>query len=373
MKRKISKVLLIVFILPLIISGCYNYREINLVTFTTSIIFDIDDVGNVITYMDCVRPYRNENESSDSGKRIIYKGKGKTALEAIRDLNMAASYKINFTQNRALIFTETAARQGIDKFLSLINNDQEFQAKPYAFVYFGDVDELLNITASDEEYLGVFLNDLVQKNKVNSRTIATNISDYLAESQIGSDYALLGALELREDLGQKRVELKGGVLMKNSVMLEKIDVTEGLSYNFLMDNLSAGTLEIPNPQMKDGFITLEILNNKTKTDIEYNGSRVLLTKKIKTRVVLAEEQGRFIYNREAIKNLEEEEEKRLALYLHSFFDKFNKKNIDILGIEHTLEKKYPKLIVKNILSKIDLKIDVDVNIEGSNRVKNSTI
>lgn len=371
--KKIARILVFIFVFPLILSGCYNYNEINLLTFVTSVIFDLDEIGNIVIYMDCVRPYRNENQSSDNGKRIIYMGKGNTVLDAIRDINMASSYKVNFTQNRVYIFTEAAAKQGIEKFLNIIDNDQEFQMKPYAFVFFGNVEELLNVTKSDEEYLGIFLNDLVQKNKANSKIIATNINDYLTESQMCSNYALLGALNLRDDLGEKGIELNGGVLMKDNVMKEKIDTNDGFSYNFLKDNLNTGTLEVPNLQTKDNFITLEILSNKTKTDIDYDGRRVLIKKSIKTRVAIDEAQGRFIYSKEAIKNLKEREEKRIEMELSNFFDKFNEKNVDILGVERYLEIKYPKLAIKNVLSIVDLDINVDIDIEGSGRVKNSLL
>ncbi len=61
-------------ILPLLLVGCFNYRDINKVSFSTSIIFDTDDFGRAVVYVDCVKPYRSTNESSDKGKRIIYKG-----------------------------------------------------------------------------------------------------------------------------------------------------------------------------------------------------------------------------------------------------------------------------------------------------------
>lgn len=369
-KRKF-KLLALILAVVLIFTGCFNYREINTVTFTTSCIFDIADNGDVLLYLDCARPYRNTNESSDKGKRILYKGTGKTALEAIRDINMASSYKINFTQNRAIIFTEKAAQQGIDKYLSLINEDQEFQVKPYMFVYFGDVDALISVSSSDEEYLGLFLNELVQKNKANPRSIITNVNDFLVKSKLGSNYALIGGLQLRKDAKDERVELSGGVLMKSSDMVERISIEDGMSYNFFTNNINTGTLEVKNPQLKQGFVTLEIVDSKTKTDINYDGNNITLTKKIKVRTSIAETQGRFITSREAIKNLEISAEENIKEYLYDFFYKFSNRNIDILQVERLLEMKYPKLVIENVLSKVDLDIDVDLEIEGSGKIENN--
>lgn len=352
-------------------TGCYNYKEISTVTFATSLIFDVDNLGNIIIYMDCVRPYRNTNESSDNGKRIIYKGNGKTALEAIRDINLASSYKLNLTQNRAVIFTEAAAKTGIDKFLNFVNNDQEAQSKPYIFIFFGDVASLLDVTSNDEEYLGLFLDDLVHKNKTSARGITTNISDYLSTIEIGRNSALIGGLRLRKDVVDQRVELSGAVVMQDNKMAEVIDFQDSMSYNFLTDNIKTGTLEISNPQMDEGFITLEILNSRTKTDIEYDGTRVLLTKKVKVKTVLAEAQGRFISSDAAIKKLEVQEEEAVSQYLKMFLDKFTQKDLDILEIERLLEIKYPNEVIENVQSKIKFDVDVDIRIIGSSKVNNS--
>lgn len=369
--RKLIKVGILLIAILLMLAGCYNYRDINNVTFVTSMVFDLDPIGNVVIYMDCVRPYRDNNESSDNGKRILYKGTGKTVLEALRDVNMASSYKINVTQNKAFIFTEKAVKEGIDKFLDIINNDQEFLVKPYIFAYFGDVERLLKVAASDEEYMGLFINDLVKKNKANSRAIIVNINEYMTESEIGANSALIGALELRKDVIDERIELSGGVIMRNDVMQEKIDIIDGLTYNILEDKVKTGTLEIVNPQMEEGFITFEILKNKTKTKIEYNGDRVLLTKDVNMKVTLAEAQGRFIVDKQSLQLIEDTTELRIKEYLQAFFDKYNKKNIDILGVERMLEIKYPGLVKEDILSILDVDIKVNLDVEGTSNTKNS--
>lgn len=369
--KKMISLFIIFIIVTTTMSGCYNYKEVNNVTFTTSMIYDLDDFGNVIVYMDCVRPYRNTNESSDNGKRILYKGTGKTTLEAIRDINLASSYKINLTQNRAIIFTEAAAKIGIDKFLNFINNDQESQVKPYVFVFFGDVKSLLNITANDEEYLGLFLDDLVHKNRASAREVTTNINDYLSIIELGRNSGLIGGLRLRKDVVDQRVELSGAVVMQDNKLVEVLDVQDTMSYNFLTDNIKTGTLEISNPQMEEGFITLEILDSKTKTDIEYDGNRILLTKRIKTKAVIGEAQGRFITSEAAIKKLEAKEKEGAEHYLKMFLDKFTQKDIDLLEIERLLEIKYPHEVIEDVQSKIMFDVDVDIDILGSNKVESS--
>ncbi|MGL4773995.1 MAG: Ger(x)C family spore germination protein [Clostridium sp.] len=369
--KKYISLLLIILSLFFTFTGCYNYREINKVTFVTSVVFDKEDEDTVTLYLDCIKPYRDAGESSDKGKRIIYKGKGKTVLEAIRDVNMATGFKINFMQNRAYIFTEKAAVKGIDPFIDIITKDQEFSIKPYMFVYYGDVDKLLEVTAKDDEYLGLLLNEIVQKNKYNPRSIATNINDYLTDNLSKGNVSLVGVVELRKDVQDQRVELRGGVVFQGGKVIGKVDITEGFGYNFLTNNIKSGTLEVPNPQTQSGFITLEILKNHTKTDVNYDGDVITLTKDIKVKTSIAEAQGRFIVNDESIDKIRANEEDRLSKYMISTFDKYYDKKVDILNINRELEMRYPKDKIDMWDKKINLIVNVDLEVEGTGKNKSS--
>ncbi len=358
-------------ILPLLLVGCFNYRDINKVSFSTSIIFDTDDFGRAVVYVDCVKPYRSTNESSDKGKRIIYKGLGKTALEALRDVNLASSYELNYSQNRAYIFTERAAKEGIKRYIDLINNNQEFQIKPDIFVYYGEVDDLLKVTSSDEEYLGLYLEELVHKNKRNPRAMRANINDYLSNSIEPSSTYIVGSIEIREDALDKKVEIGGGSVIKDGILVNRIDSREAMSYNLLMDKVNKGTLEISNPQDENGFITLEILGNTTNSSLKYDNDEIKLIKDLKIRVAIAEIQGEAIVNKELLDYIKIAKEKEVESYLKSSFEKYKEEGIDVFQIERLLDVNYPKVSIENPISKTELEVNVDIIMEGTGIVKDS--
>lgn len=371
--KRISKVLVVLMVIPLLLVSCFNYRDINKVTFATSIIFDIDDFGRTIVYVDCIKPYRSTNESSDKGKRIIYKGLGKTSLEALRDVNLASSYELNYSQTRAYIFTEKAARKSIKKFIDLINNNQEFQVKPDMFVYFGDVENLLKITSSDEEYLGLYLEELVNRNNKNPRAMRANINDYLSNSITASDTYIVGSIEIREDALDKKIEIGGGAIIKNNILVEKIDTKDAMSYNLLMNNVSSGTLELTNPQSNDEFITLEILSNNTKSDLKYSreDDSIELIKELEMRVYIAEAQGRLIVDKNLLNYIKEVKSKEIEEHLKEIFNKYKEKNLDVFEVERLLDIKYPKVSIINPINKTYINVKVNIIIEGTGIVKDS--
>ena len=361
-RRKIS-ILLSLLLLPLLLTGCFDYHDINKVTFPTSIIFDVDDLGQEIVYLDCIKPYRSTNDSSDKGRRIIYKGEGKTALEAINDINRASSFKLDYSQTRAYIFTEKASRKGIKKFLDLINNNSEFSMKPSAFVYYGDVDELLKTVSTDEEYLGLFLNDLVGKAKYNSRAVRSNINYYLSNILMGSNTALLTSISLEDNAIDKKIEIQGSSVFKDNVLVVRIDMENSLIYNIMMGNAKSGTLEITNPQSKENFITLQILDSSMKDKLEFQDGKYKLIKDVNLEVSVSEIQGELIVDTNALDYIKVNEEAYINGYAEYLFNKYKEENLDIFDIDRLAEMYYPNENIDNPLSVTELEVNTKLMIK----------
>lgn len=370
-KRRKASVLLSLLILPLLLTGCFDYHDINKVTFPTSIIFDVDDLGQEIVYLDCIKPYRSTNDSSDKGRRIIYKGVGKTALEALNDINRASSFKLDYAQTRAYIFTEKASRKGIKKFLDLINNNSEFSMKPSTFVYYGDVEELLKTVSTDEEYLGLFLNDLVGKEKYNPRAVKSNINYYLSNILMGSNTALLTSISLEDNAIDKKIQIQGSSIFKDNVLVEKIDIENSLIYNIMMGNAKSGTLEISNPESKENFITLQILDSSMKDKLEFQDGKYKLIKDVNVEVSVSEIQGELIVDANGLDYIKVNEEAYISGYAEYLFNKYKKQNLDIFDIARLAEMYYPNENIDNPLSVTEVEVNTKLIIKGTGVVKDS--
>ena len=363
--------MLSLLILPLLLTGCFDYHDINKVTFPTSIIFDVDDLGQEIVYLDCIKPYRSTNDSSDKGRRIIYKGVGKTALEALNDINRASSFKLDYTQTRAYIFTEKASRKGIKKFLDLINNNSGFQIKPSAFVFYGDVEDLLDTVSGDEEYLGLFLNDLAGREKYNSKSVKSNINYYLSNTLMGGNTALLTSINLREDALDKKIEINGASIFKDNILSEKIGVEDTLMYNMLMGGAKSGILEATNPNSKSDFISLEILDSNVKDTLKYEDGKIKLIKEVNVDVAVSEIQGNLIVDSAALDYIVYNEEEYINGYMRYVFDKYKEKNLDIFDIKRLTEMYFPREDIEDPLSITELEVITKLTIKGTGVAKDS--
>ena len=367
-----SYILLIfsIFMIPAIFMGCFNYNDINKVSFSTSIIFDVNDLNQVVVYLDCIKPYRSTNESSDKGRRIIYKGEGKTTLEALKEITRVSSYRLNYSQTRAYIFTERAARDGIKKYIDLINSDNGFQTKPSAFIYYGDVEDLLKTASTDEEYLGLFLNDLVEQNRDNPRSVESNINYYLTNRLMGSNVSLLTSIGLKDNAIDKKVEIDGASILMNNILVDKMDLSDSLTYNLVMGTLKAGTLEVANPQADDSLITLEVLATSVKDKLLKNKEGLELIKDIEIEVAIGEVQGKLLLSQEVMDYIKYSKEAYINGYCEFVFNKYKEKGLDIFDIGRMTEIYYPKEVIINPLAKTNIKVNTTIKIKGTGTIKN---
>lgn len=371
--NKIFKILkiLIIFLIPLTLTGCFNYRDINKVTFATSMIFDTDDLGQVIVYLDCIKPYRSNNESSDKGRRLIFKGVGKTTEDALGKIDNFSSAKLNYSQVKAYIFTEKAAKEGIKKYLDLINNYGEMQIKPSAFIYYGDVEELLKATSGDEEFLGMYLNDIMNKKPFNSLSLQANINYYLSNRLMGDNTLLLPAVNLKKDVLDKKVQINGSGILKDNVLVDRLEQEDTLLYELMMGSVYEGTFEIGNPNTDTGFISLDVLSSSEDSMLRFDNNRFTLVKNIEVDLEISDIQGEAIVDSEFINYIKVNEEAYINSYITQLFNKYKEKGIDIFNVYRMKEIHYGKEEINDPLSICDLEINTKVNINGTGLSQNA--
>lgn len=364
------KLVHIFLFMTFILVGCSSYRDINEVVFTTAIVVDIDDHHNPIVYMETFHTFRNDESNTDEGTRIVLKGKGNTIFEAIRNLNHSANFKVNVTQNNAIIFTEKAAKYGLDNFLDFLIRDQELLLRPYIMICKDKPAILLETRIKQERFLGFYLEELL-RNKVVSPNVGTQkLYEYANQRASGNNVEVMGILKAGKDV-EPDIAIEEGAVLENDKMIGELSKKELITYNFLAGNIKTGLIIVPNPQHEDKYVTLEIVKNKTKTNVEYDGSTIYLKKNFKIRFTLGEAQQSINLNSEKVrKELEQQVRLELLGRCKKLFQKWKDNDVDIFHVKEAFERKYPNTKVDDVIANTTLKIDFSMYIEGSSDVEN---
>jgi len=369
--NKYKKILVIILIITncAALTSCFSYRDVNKVLFITAIIIDINDMGNPIIYGEAFKGIRGASPQG-MDERILFKGTGKTMFEAIRNMNSTSSYKLNYTQNKAIIFTERAAEFGLDNFIDLLDRDQELIIRPYIAVYVGDPEKLIKLDIAQEKYIGLFVVQLIENIGASSRSVKLSLNEFYNQRNVGDKCNVITIIDITKDSLAPKLQVNGGAVIKSDKMVSILSINEGQGFNFLMNTISGGTLEVTNPCDINKFVTLEIIKSKTKTEIGYVDNVIQIKKKIKVKVDFGEAQEEIIFTKENISKIQEQSKENILKACNDVFKKYKGMGIDIFDICEQFHRKYPNVKIDNIIDNTELKIEAEVEIMNTGDVKN---
>lgn len=368
---KYKKVLIISCIIMncFIMSSCFSYRDINKVLLITALVVDVDNTGNPIVYGEAVKGTRGTSPQG-MDERILFKGTGKTMLEAVRNMSSTSSYNLNYTQNKAILFTQKAAEHGIGDFIDFFDRDQQLLIRPYIVVYVGDPEKLMKMNIAEEKYIGFFITELIENIGRSSRAVKLSFNEFYIQRTMGDKTSVVSIIDIPKDSLDSTLEINGGAVIKDDKMISILSKAEGQGFNFLMNTVKGGTLEITNPCEINKFVTLEIVKSKTKSEISYYDNIIHLTKKIKVNTNIGDVQKSLLVTKENIVKIEETSEDNIVRSCNGIFQKYKDMGVDIFDITEEFNAKYPKIKIEDIINRTELKVEVEVKVMNTGIVKN---
>ncbi|RBP65928.1 Ger(x)C family germination protein [Alkalibaculum bacchi] len=362
-----KRLLYIMLTFSLVFSGCYGYKDMNKVNFVASGLIDEDESGNVILYSEVFSGDRGATTQGATSKRIVLEGRGATINQAFYTMQRSSTYPMAYDVMKALIFTERLAKHGLTDHLDTILRNQRPTIKIFAFILEGDPVEFLSTRLQDEEFIGIFLEDMMVMQKDQQEILPIRLNEFYNERIQSGRISLIPTVALCQEPEEKRITTTGAAILKEDKMVGKLDTKELAVYQSMINNIKESNLTIENPEDRGHLISLLILKNKAKQDIEYDGEKVILKMQIDLLTsIMGIEGNTKIMDKE--KEIVEAASKEVEKRGKELFYKFQEQNIDLFHIGTDLSRKYPNVHVPNILENAEIELDVRVKIESSQNI-----
>ena len=372
------KKLLLLIPLLLLLSGCYNYRELNDLTIVSAIsINKIDDKYDVTAQV--VNPKKEQDTSSSNEPDFItYNSEGKSIQEAFRLIVKESPKKMYGAQMQILIIDENIAKENLKDILDFLARDPEIRKEFYILI--GKNKDILEIlTPLDNISSQNIMDSLKANNKYMGYSNLITFNDLISNFQNDNIEIALPSIEIigNENKGDEEENLES-TKSEASVVLSNIGVfkdnklvgylteKESLAYNFVMNNITNALITTNYPN--DKYIVNEIIESSTKTEAKPKDNKINI--KIKGKAAISEVNYDIDLTKEKnVKKLEKDLNKKIEKFIKkSIKDINNKYNSDIYGFEDLYYKsdyEYFKKIKDKWDSEIfkNIKIDVSSNIE----------
>ncbi|WNS73485.1 Ger(x)C family spore germination protein [Bacillus sp. DTU_2020_1000418_1_SI_GHA_SEK_038] len=395
MKRKILIMTLLIS-LVIIVSGCWNRRELNELAIVVGLGIDKSDDQYLVTAQ-VVNPGEIAKKGGGGGKTpvIVYQEKGETIFQAIRKITTVAPRKLYFAHQRMLVFGEELAKEGIGEALDFLSRDPELRTDFYIVVAkdakAGDVLKILThleAIPANKMFTSLETSEKAWAPSVTvtlDKLIADMVSDGINPALTG--ITIKGDLEMGETMKNlektglnTKLQYQGMALFNNDKLIGWLndDDSRGLHYSTGTVKSSVGVISCP----KGGKIGIEVVRTKAdlKAMVKNGEPKGTIKVQVEGNVGDVKCRGLDLKKTETIYNLEKIGEKALKEVIQSSIEVTQKEfQSDVFGFGEALHRSDPaywKKVKKEWnqkFSEMPVTIEVDVKIRQTGTIGNSPL
>lgn len=367
----------IFLLLILLLSGC-NYKEIDKIAITIGCGLKKTENGYQVTLQIADTQKQDSSNSSTSPVRFKnYSYEDKTIHEAARGILTKLPKKAYTNHMQILVIDEQIAKEEINEIIDFFFREVELRNDFYVFI---------SKNNSPEEILGV-LTQIYPINSVGIRNLLENNNKYLSGSvlttfeELVDEYIsdtkeiILPIITVIGNEGDKKENLDSSIpksllylnetaIFKENKLSHYLTKDETIYYNLITNKLNQTILSYECEENK--YITLEIIENKSKIKIEQNTPNININ--IKAKANLTSSMCDYDISKESgIKEIEDKAKKEIEQNINNLINKTKEYQTDIFLFKD-LYYKYNNKYYNNIsdynefYKKIKIKTNIELNI-----------
>ena len=372
---------LLIIPLILLLSGCYNYRELNELAITTGIAIDKEE-----NYKVTIMIANSKKEGSDgsiSPQATVYEGNGDTIYEAFKDTSLALSKQIYLSHIDILVLSEEIAKNNLNDVIEFLfrypqtrNNFQLVLAKDKKA---GDI---LKITTPLETFPSLNLaKNLEITDKLQGFTYTVDFTEFVKTlttegiNPVLPSVTIIGDVEsgnknenIEENEPQTYLKLDMLGIFKDNKFVTYADGDESKGINIINNKVYILGVII---DYNDKKVVTEI--TEMKTDFEVKNNKVIIN--IKTNGSIQEIDSNVnLDDNKVIDEIKNKNIEKIKEYVNKAIDLAQKNKTDIFGFGNYVYKNDYKNYNENwdevIFPNLEAEINVDLKLQAKGSINN---
>ena len=369
---KIMPIILSLFLIPFMVSGCWNYEEVHEIWIATGIAIDRNkETDKYMITVETIKPLGGQ-ELKMLSDFITFEGE--TIFDAIRNIIAKSGKKLYWSHAKILIASEEVAREGIVPILDFITRDAEVRSDIWLLVSKEKTAKSI-LEAKHKMYdtVSFHLDEILKSEKNLSKFHAVEAWHFLNDLSTDGISAVLPTANLVKKNSGVSPQAYGTAVFKKDKMIGWINGIETQSMLFVKGKLKGGLIVVENVADTTTDVALEIFKSHTKVKPISSGDNVIMKIDVKTDVGIAEITGETDFiSKEGRTKLKAEAEKLVKKQIEQLIKKVQKEfKSDIFGFGNTLQRAEPDVWRKlqpdweDIFSDLETQVNVEITISGS--------
>ncbi|MBP2115648.1 Ger(x)C family spore germination protein [Paenibacillus silagei] len=387
------RLLLCLPLLSVLLSGCWDDRELNELGITSGSAYDWEDNQWKATYQ-VINPSSGASGMGGSGGGstssppfLTFTVKGRTIMEAIERTNLTSTREMFFSHSRITVIGESLARHGINQLIDMFLRKQDARETVFVFISQGDagmiLDQLMQMTKNQGAGIQLMIE---QESRLLSYYPGTRLYELAmalsseSKSAVLPEILLTGSRTMDEtsetavtDLPSRLALGRLGVI-KGDTFAGWLSQKQAFGLSFLTDNIDSATIAFPSrPATSDKLDASFILQNSATTvHPVWDKDHYVMEVNVKGSGVLTELGSVMDLNdRKAISEMETSLEQRVLELMNNAWAEVKRLGADVTGFAvrvHRSDPKRWKQIEKekswdSVFQEIELRPQVSIEIE----------
>lgn len=390
MIKKKEMLLLLIILNLLVLSGCWDIREINELGLVTAVGIDkADDDNRYIVSVQIANPSsKNSGSGQSSEKSDVWIGseEGASIFDATRKLVKTSSRRIMWAHNNVVIIGESLAKEGIIPVIDYFTHNPELRMKAAIVIADGDAKEYINAKIGMDSPPGVSFGSLEGYRALAAESVESQLLE--VSSNLKSKYAnpLVSKISLKETESQsgdseskdsgnsKIVELSGAAAFKKDKMVGWLSPEESRGIAWILNQTKNTAVTVVDSEHGDKSVVVETTGVKAKIKTEVSKGMPKISIHISGEGDIVEEDGTSNKSmKEVKKHITELLNKRIKEEIKNSLELVQKEyRVDCLGFAAIVHAENAKEWDKGLKDKweeifpeIPVTVSVSINIKSS--------
>lgn len=265
--------------LILLLTGCYDYKDLNTISLVTATYVDYYKDNYVIT-AEVINPQAPDKEVVIQAPFIIYSGTGKTIQEAYRNIAMNTSRFLYSNHLQLMLLSKNITSKNLEEIIDFYSRNPSIRTEFYVLTVIND--DPLSIITPIDEFSSSSIVDTVNTNKKYLGTTKAFTFNDLLNSYLNPNIEIsIPAIKIINNTVDKdslsntnepkvktMYEINGMGVFKDNNLVGYLDYDETITFNYLNNDIDNSIITYKCGD--DRYATLEVVDNKTSINFLNN-------------------------------------------------------------------------------------------------------
>lgn len=257
-------ILLLLLLLNLMImTACWNYREIDKLAIVTGAAIDIEEDNRIILTVEVIDFTGEKNTKAVSRTMSL---EGKTIFDAARNSISVSGRRLYWSHMKTVIISKKVANNGIIEILDWFARDSETRSDIMVLISREETaTEILQIPRTKEVIKGLEIDDSLRNERSLAKAPQIDVMVMIDEIRSKGIAAIAPTIGLKKINGEVVPDVSGTAFFKEDKLRGFLDGDETMDLLFIRNKVKAGILVEFEQSDEEGIpISLEIFQSKTK-------------------------------------------------------------------------------------------------------------